>query len=297
MSIQRFRTAPPELLGGLSLANPSAGINVDQAGQGGWHQAAPLPSLAMRGGRRIPQLASTPSLAASSSSRPKLTLAPPSGSPAPRGTSAPVLPTLGRLDTSVSAPSRPTPKLTVSIPTGGAGGSAFMRANDDYPNEDGEGTSSLRTPVPEDRDATVQPRSGDRGGYGYGIGGGGDAGAPEEMKRMTEDLRMAMSRTRSFDTSTPSNGVRSRAHSNAGSMMGSRCDDLDSLRDLTISDHGDSRPGSVHEIDPSPEDEFGELIEIKKLGEGTGGAVDLVRSTKTGQIIARKVSFEIVFGS
>lgn len=272
-------------------ANKTAGINVDQAGQGGWHQPAPLPALAMRGGRRIPQLASTPSLASSSSSRPKLTLAPPSGSPAARGASAPALPTLGRLDTSVSAPSRPTPKLTLSIPTGGGGGSAFMRANDDYPNEEGEGQSVLRTPVPEDRDATVQPRSGDRGGYGYiGIPVGGDAGAPEEMMRMTEDLRNAMNRSR-CEMGTPGNGVRSRAHSNAGSTAAPRSDDLDNLRNLTINDGSDSRPESAQGVDPTPEDEFGELELIKRLGEGTGGSVDLVRSSKTGQVIARKVSY------
>lgn len=107
---------------------------------------------------------------------------------------------------------------------------------------------------------------------------------------MTEDLRNAMNRSRSFDANPRSNGVRSRAASNSGSQNDTTSDDLeDNLRDLTISDHGDSRPGSVHEADPDPEADFGKLELIKRLGEGTGGAVDLVKSSKTGQVMARKV--------
>ena len=247
----------------------------------------------MRPGRPMPSLAS----AGPSSSRPKLKLPMAGGggngdAGGVRSVTAPIVPTLGGLSTpdlSLTPPpqsARPTPSLKLAIPLGGGGGGAAFSTNED----DG---SNLRTPVPgesEDRDVTVHART-------YYLGGDEDFGDVDKMSAMTEDIRAAMSRMRFESSPAPSAGERSRSASNAGSTggtspapPGSSGDDLTRLRAVNLSgispsDGEDSRPSSVHS---GHFDATSQFTLVRRLGEGTGGAVDLVKSS-SGQIMARKV--------
>lgn len=181
----------------------------------------------------------------------------------------------------------------------------------------------------EDRDATVHARnpSHEAGYSAYGGGYGGYGGdndgqglqCAEEAGFQIEDIRQAVSRMGRRDTSPAPSAGRSRAGSAAGSFYdpprsgsrtASRSDsrsslvdmDLSTLRALSIStptrdlENGASRPTSLHEqavcdepavwIDPNVEPE---LRLIRHLGEGAGGAVDLVVEARSGQVMARKV--------
>jgi mitogen-activated protein kinase kinase len=175
--------------------------------------------------------------------------------------------------------------LKLSIPLdGGGGGAAFSNNSDDG--------SNLRTPMPgeEDRDVTVHART-------YHLQRDEDFGAADKMAKLTEEVRNAMSRMRPFDASPdPSTGGRSRSGSATGSASGASGappgsgDDLTKLRAVNlsrISDGDDSRPSSVHS-GPEHFDERTHFTVLRRLGEGTGGAVDLV-TTSTGQVMARKV--------
>lgn len=330
------RPAPPRLGIPAKLDIPEGnvpGINVEQAGEGGWHQPAlelppihhTLPALA-----RMPR-SSPLSGSGSASSRPKLSLsANPSPSASPALTaSVPLLrptPLGGRSG---------TPSLKLSIPgmggtPGGSGGSAYASGHD-YPSDpadDDSLDSALRTPTAagrEDRNPTLQARGADYDGegessYGYGrLGNGLSLGAGDQMSAMTEDIRQALSRTSSrFDggsvsspfggiASTSSSRSRSRANSTAGSIAstqnGSRrgsaagIDDLSALRGLSLCE-GDEEVGrrdstgsaSGGEEAGSPTFDPAQLVTLKRLGEGTGGAVELVQDRKSGRIMAKKVS-------
>lgn len=296
------------------LANHAAGINVDQAGLGGWQQPSPLPSLALRPGRPMPSLSAGPS------ARPKLKL--PLG--APRAATAPALPTLAGLDSAEpaasltptlsatlapppGAPGRPrmntprisTPALKLAIPAGGGGGSAFMAQDED------EGSSQLRTPVPgEDWDATVHAHSYGAGASGSRLAptGHDDFGGADQMTAMTNEVRRAMSRMTFESSPAPSIGGRSRSGSNASSFMERRessnslnpADDLRQLRALSIGtptrdlNSDGSRPNSIHDTEDLTR--LGsDLTLVRRLGEGAGGSVDLVCSARDGRVMARKV--------
>lgn len=301
----------------------SAGINVDQAGEGGWHTpsglppAPAIPALSRRPHPPTPSLSlpGTPGASGSATPRrPKLTIS--SVAPA----SAPEISTLGncdydsspapgpsqpyRLEASRLAPAIPsrlgagssrssTPSLKLAIPLGGSGGSGFSSAYDD------DGGSQLLTPVPgEDRDATVHANRHSRVAERPSSDDSGSAfGGLNDMDQMTKDLRETMDRLR-FEPSPAPSAQRSRTSSNAleARNNGSLDDDLSKLRlvDLPSSaiddepdSRGSSRPNSFHGagglFDAS------DLTLIRHLGEGAGGAVDLVQA-RDGQVLARKVS-------
>jgi len=173
-----------------------------------------------------------------------------------------------------------------------------------YPSEydDDSLHSSLLTPLAgEDRNPTLQARqyNGDgESSYGYGMSNNG-LDDQSDVSAMTAALRQAVSRSK-FDGS-PHPSSRSRANSLAGSLASSRrssstqCHDGDlaALKALTLDDGGRSLEGSdeggytsedVDPFDPS------ELIQIRRLGEGTGGSVDLVQDPRNGRVMAKKVS-------
>lgn len=292
-----------------------AGINVDQAGEGGWQMSAglpPAPAVPALNRRPMPSLSmpgtplSMPGTPGPSTlQRPKLTLA----SVAPASASAPSVATLGSLDYAHgggAAPSAPprleasrlapaipsrlgggsragTPSLKLAINLGGSGGSGFSSAYDE------DGGSQILTPVPgEDRDATVHANRPDVCGGAYG--------GLNPMDAMTEDLRATMDRLR-FESSPAPSAPRSRTTSNAldARREGSLDDDLRNLRSIALPANAiddephsreSSRPNSFH----GAEGEFdaSELTFLRKLGEGAGGAVHLVQ-TRDGEVLARKV--------
>ncbi|ODO06908.1 hypothetical protein I350_04269 [Cryptococcus amylolentus CBS 6273] len=328
--------------GGLpKLSIPSGnvpGMNVDQAGQGGWHQSSPLPSLALRAMR--------PSTAPSSTSRPKLSLPTlsstslSSGTPPPKPSRPPLL----------SAPSsaqsygqRSAPNLKLAIPGMNTAGPGFS-AGHDYPVEPADDpdslASALRTPIArdslslnmsslslssnsaEDTNPTLQARGRDYDGdgessYGYGrMGNGLEDPGGDVLSAMTEDIRQALNRSR-FDE-------RSSGRSRAGSMksVASNDDNKSTPGRSSVSMSGrnrsDSGAGSIsgrasrphssqgghippnivvaaqpvgcdEEAKKSPVFQPEDLQLIKRLGEGTGGSVDLVQDRRTGKIMAKKV--------
>lgn len=213
-----------------------------------------------------------------------------------RSVTAPVLPTLGgNGGDSLSPPlsARPTPSLKLAIPLGSGGGGAAFSDNG-YP-EDG---ALLRTPVAgepgEDRDVTVHARSTAQ----YLGGGDADFGGVDQMSAMTEDIRAAMLRMTFGPSPTPSNGTPSRSGSASGSGASpagrGSGDDLSKLQAVSLSglpssDGEDSRPSSL--LDTGPHlDSNTQITFVKRLGEGSGGAVDLVK-TGDGTVLARKVRF------
>ena len=296
-----------------------AGMNMDQAGEGGWLYPSPLPSLALKP-RATPPSSPYPG----GSSKPKLVISAvnsPLASPLPiQHSSMPVpRPALASMGSSRGG----RPSLNLCIPGGGGGGSGFSSAHD-YPAEHENGADSpnseLKTPLAgsEDRNPTLRARGADYDGESsYGYGRTSEANG-DQMSAMTEDIRQALSRSR-FDSSPhpSSSGLpRSRAGSNAGSSTsgpasrrssnaGRNPDEL-SLRGLSIS--GSGRNSSRTSLDEaarpppsasilgddeqklSPTIDPSQLVFIRRLGEGTGGSVDLVKDAKTGQIMAKKVS-------
>ncbi|WRT69540.1 uncharacterized protein IL334_006527 [Kwoniella shivajii] len=169
----------------------------------------------------------------------------------------------------------------------------------------------------------------DETSYGYGRLHNDDySGEGRRISEMTEDIRQALTRSRFDPSSTPSIGsnrsransgasrkTRSRANSSTTNPSGSRresttnnIEDLLSIRSLDItsssgensrrssldkksSDHGHSSiiVADEEQDRQSPTFDPEDLVSLKRLGEGTGGAVELVRDKKTGKIMAKKV--------
>lgn len=316
------------------LADPLAGINVDQAGQGGWQMPSnSLPSLALN--PRASKLGG-------GSAKPKLSLSgfgtpasSPSPHPAPLQTSIPPAITARRpalLNAPSAASMTPsrgsdTPSLKLAIPglgLGGLGGGAGFTGGHDYPEE--EDFSDLATPMAgdgEDRNPTIMARGNHDDGessYGYGLVNNGLGNNGDRMTAMTQDIRQALAHRSRFDPTpppfhhhnsapTPIGVVRSRPNSRSNSTAGSRrgsgaatpqMDDLASLQNLSISNgSGDmcrsdsqSSIGTKGEGIPiiNPED----LTLVKRLGEGAGGSVDMVRD-KNGRVMAKKVGLPLCY--
>ncbi|KAK1923750.1 kinase-like domain-containing protein [Papiliotrema laurentii] len=283
------------------------GIHVDSPGQGGWQYPQSLPALALKPIR-------TPALA--SSSRPKLSLSPfASPHPSPpmsHSTSAPLPATAPsmRPPPLLNAPSasqvptrRNTPSLKLAMPVASSSGSSTatgLSLGNAYPpdSDDDSLNSALKTPLAgEDRNPTLQARDfyGDgESSYGYGRSNNG-LDDQTDVSAMTAALRQAVSRSR-FDGS-PNPSSRSRANSNAGSAGSRRSsgapDDLAQLKSLSIADvpsrrSFDSSDEGYHSEDVQPFEPSG-LRYIRRLGEGTGGSVDLVQDPRTGKVMAKKV--------
>ena len=190
----------------------------------------------------------------------------------------------------------------------------------DYSAETDDGdslNSALKTPVAtadEDRNATLQARAyyGDgESAYGYGqlnngLGQGGDG---SEMSAMTVALRQAVGRSRFDSSPNPSSRSHSRANSTATSLLSRRNsntldpDDGLSLKGLNISNPGKescceykSKTSSESSEEKATEGagqtsfDPNNLVFIQRLGEGTGGSVDLVKDPASGRIMAKKVS-------
>jgi mitogen-activated protein kinase kinase len=313
---------------GLRLT--TAGIHVDQANEGGWQiPSNSLPSLALNPRPKSATGGAKPKLSLSGFSSPAPTPTPsytqsPMAVPSIPSRRPPLL----NAPSASQTPSRSlTPSLKLAIPglQSGAvsGGSGFTSAHG-YPDEDD--FSDLRTPMAgdaEDRNPTILARGGDDGESSYGYGrinnGLGDSG--DRMSAMTHDIRQALANRSRFDP-TPqqsySGSSRSRASSRTNSAANSRRssgvatpqpDDLTALQNLTISQEagqiGSAGPdsadghGSVYSRHSDDEANQGipiinpaDLTLIRRLGEGAGGSVDLVRD-KQGKIMAKKV--RIVF--
>nr|ODN91137.1 STE/STE7/MKK protein kinase [Cryptococcus depauperatus CBS 7841] len=285
------------------------GINVDQAGDGGWCQPSPLPALALR-----------PARTSASSTRPKLSLPPLGPPPAAPSRSAPNRPSLLNAPSAIGYGRRSEPPLKLAIP-GTAAGSSASFVGHDYPTEDHlEEDLSLETPTAaslhlnlsclslasEDTNPTLQARSKDYEGdgessYGYGsLNNGLNGTGRDALRAMTADIKQALRGSR-FDSGLDLGGP-SRTASRTASLRsdeGRRC----------VS--GQERPASVPRVGYQPrsvsasvkpeEDEWDaeeekrsptfdpeELVFVQRLGEGTGGSVDLVRDGR-GQVMARKV--------
>lgn len=192
---------------------------------------------------------------------------------------------------------------------GGTGGGSYGGYGSSYGGDAG------------DRDVTLLARGMDDGdgesSYGYGrIGGGlnnGNGGA--DMSSMTAEVRQALTRSR-FDANNPGHArsqTRSRASSSASSAhtAGSRSRPTSSrghggegsaglagfgelsMDRLSLHDAaGTPRSSGEHSRDEpfSPTIDPEKLVVVKRLGEGSGGAVELVKDTRTGRIMAKKVS-------
>lgn len=191
------------------------------------------------------------------------------------------------------------------MPMPAGGNSSSLSMGSQYPDGQDEDAlnSALKTPLAgEDRNPTIQARyhADDDDGesaYGYGRHNNGlqsDNGT--ELSAMTAALRQAVSRSK-FDGS-PHPASRSRANSNAGSMNSRRSsnagvDDLAQLKSLSIDDIPTRK--SFDSVDEGYRSEPGEpfdpngLVHVRRLGEGTGGAVDMVRDPRTGKVMAKKV--------
>lgn len=220
-----------------------------------------------------------------------------------------------------------TPSLKLAIPglgLGGLGGGAGFTGGHDYPEE--EDFSDLATPMAgdgEDRNPTIMARGNHDDGessYGYGLVNNGLGNNGDRMTAMTHDIRQALAHRSRFDPTPPpfnhhnsapmpAGVIRSRPSSRSNSTAGSRrgsgvatpqMDDLAALQYLSIAPNGrqsgemsrtDSQDGSATEAQGegipiiNPED----LTLVKRLGEGAGGSVDLVRD-KNGRVMAKKVS-------
>ena len=301
---------------------------MDQAGQGGWQVPSnSLPSLALKPPSRLggasakPKLSlsgfGTPASSPSPHPTPLQTAIPPPSIPARR----PAL--LNAPSASGLTPSRgsDTPSLKLAIPgtgLGGLGGGAGFTGGHDYPEE--EDFSDLRTPMAgdgEDRNPTIMARGNHDDGessYGYGLVNNGLGNNGDRMVAMTHDIRQALASRSRFDpmpplnhhnsAPTPVGPVRSRPSSRSNSTAGSRrgsgvatpqMDDLAALQNLSINNGSGemSRTDSEQSLGVkgegipiiNPED----LTLVKRLGEGAGGSVDMVRD-KNGRVMAKKVS-------
>ena len=303
----------PNLTAGLVIA---AGMMVDSNGQGGWQYPQALPSLALN---PIKSGLATPA------SRPKLSLSalPSPGKPSvimPNTVSATRPPLLNAPSANLCSSRTSTPSLKLAIP-GIAGTSNGYSVGHDYPeSEDNDDvlTSEIKTPMAltSDPTSTLQARGRDYDGegessYGYGIMGNGlgEGTDGSQMSAMTHDIRQAVSKSRYESSSSTSS--RSRANSDSGSAATvsrrssvARSEDLPKLQALNIHDSktddepcSESGGGGRSEGDgdededelPSPTFDPALLEHVRRLGEGTGGAVELVKDTRSGRIMAKKV--------
>ncbi|KAK4684014.1 mitogen-activated protein kinase kinase, partial [Tremellales sp. Uapishka_1] len=268
------------------------GMNVDQNNEGGWQiPNGSLPALALR------------PMGSSSSPRPRPKLSLSSPLPNPPSSPSPSLPRAG------------TPLLRVAIPGMGVGGSSFT-SNHDYPQastEDDLDNSSLKTPLAyarEDSNPTVQARGKDYDGessYGYGSANGG-FNEEDQMSIMREDIMKAIHSSKSkLDLSQVRSHSQSPSRSNSGpassssSRRPSAAQDISVLRmaELNLAEgrEGGSRRASAEcdcrepdgDTKDSPVFDPESLINKCRLGEGTGGAVELVEDTRTGRVMAKKV--------
>lgn len=191
---------------------------------------------------------------------------------------------------------------------GASGGGSGFTGGHDYPIEDD--FSDLRTPLAgdvEDRNPTIMARGRDDDGessYGYGRHNNGLNDTGDRMIAMTQDIRQALAHRSRFDSTPTPGSSRSRASSRSNSAVGSRRssgvatpqpDDLAALKNLTISQEA-GQIGSTGSVDYDEEEGEGipiinpeDLTLIKRLGEGAGGSVDLVRD-RQGRVMAKKVS-------
>lgn len=214
---------------------------------------------------------------------------------------------------------------------GGLGGGAGFTGGHDYPDE--EDFSDLRTPMAgdgEDRNPTIMARGKNDDGessYGYGLVNNGLGNNGDRMTAMTHDIRQALANRSRFDPTPPPlhhhnsaptpvgmGSSRSRPTSRdktsvSGSRRSSgagtpRVDDLAALANLNLS-HDADQSGSTGSPDSQQDDQVngegipiidpGDLTLVKRLGEGAGGSVDLVRD-KNGRVMAKKVYHILCFG-
>ena len=210
---------------------------------------------------------------------------------------------------------RATPALKISMPAGPSSSALSTSSSPGYPHAschmDAEAdalNSALKTPtVGEDQNLTIRAGAYEDGESAYGYGRLNNGLRPEgdsEYSAMTAALKKAVSKSR-FDGS-PNPSSRSRASSVAGShgsRRGSHTEEV--VEDLSVQHLntsfdslglGDRRRGSdgseagseaAQPFDPS------ELKWVRRLGEGTGGSVDLVREERTGRIMAKKASLSL----
>lgn len=201
--------------------------------------------------------------------------------------------------------------------SGSNSGASSVGLDNEYDDTD------LKTPLAgfgsgsEDRNPTVQARGKDyeESSYGYGLTGNGLSDNGDAASTYLNELRsvvrgspnpsssnLPLSRSRAN-----SNASRRTASSRRGSSVGH--DDLLSLSHLSITQDepfglgvGGSRRSSADAEGDKSEDEDGQkgdpdspvfdpedLVHIRRLGEGTGGAVELVQDPRTGRIMAKKV--------
>nr|XP_019009192.1 STE/STE7/MKK protein kinase [Kwoniella pini CBS 10737]OCF47973.1 STE/STE7/MKK protein kinase [Kwoniella pini CBS 10737] len=217
-----------------------------------------------------------------------------------------------------------TPILKLSIPgssatSSGGTGPGFSSGHEYTLNASSDHddilNSALKTPTPflsgEDTNPTLQARGNnyedDESSYGFGrLNNGLENGEGKRISEMTEDIRQALTKSR-FDTnnSTPN---RSRANSSSSkrslstsksrsransSTNQSRRDSSGSMIGGGKNEHGYvGQNVIVSEEDhqkESPTFDPDDLVSIRRLGEGTGGAVELVQDKRTGKIMAKKV--------
>lgn len=313
----------------------TAGVHVDQAGQGGWQQPnTSLPSLALNPRAK---------LGGGAGGKPKLSLSgfsTPAQSPSPVPSRRPPLlngPSSSQTPTSRSAD---TPSLKLAIPglgqgLGGSGGGTGFTSGHNYPDEGGLTTAiggpgddfaDLRTPMAgdgEDRNPTIMARGNYDDGdssYGYGRTNNGLGSNGDRMTAMTHDIRQALSSRSRFDTtptptpppmSATTTGSLSRSTSHTDSGAGSRrssgtatpqMDDLAALKNLSISHELGNIGSTGPPLEQQQEAVSGagipiinpdELTLIKRLGEGAGGSVDMVKDKK-GKIMAKKVGPDVL---
>ena len=308
--------ARPDHLAPINLA----GVHVDSAGEGGWQYPQSVPSLALNP-MKSSSLTSRPKLTLSAMSSPSPS---PNQLPASVPTTRPPLLNAPSANVNANAASSSrslTPSLKLAIP-GISGTSSSFSFDRDYPGNDDadELNSELKTPLAmvEDQNPTLQARGRDYDGggessFGYGRLDNGLAEGRDgsQMSMMTEDIRQALSRSR-FDSS-PNPSSRSRASSSATASIASRGasrrssnaerEEL-SLGSLSITTNPaveepfslGQRRNSIEEEEEEDEEEAAspvfdpsDLVHIRRIGEGTGGAVELVQDPRTGRIMAKKV--------
>lgn len=174
----------------------------------------------------------------------------------------------------------------------------------------------------EDRNPTIMARGNHDDGessYGYGLVNNGLGDTGNRMTAMTHDIRQALSSRSRFDPVPPAlihhnsaptpvrGGSMSRTTSRTESVPDSRrssgtatpqMDDLAALRNLSIA-HEAGQIGSLGPPDSQQDNHVegegipiinpDDLTLVKRLGEGAGGSVDMVRD-KNGRVMAKKVS-------
>lgn len=257
-----------------------------------------------------PALASlTPGLSSQGRPRPPLLSAPSAGSYGSSGSSG--------------LSGRGGPGLKLSI-TGLGGSSSNFASDHDYPAEDAE----LRTPTAgEDPNPTVMARGREWQEDGEGYYGRPATDNGSKMSAMTDQIRQALSSYGSPNPSSDnllmsSSGSRPGSSATLSSMRGGgghpgdasrrgSVATIDSAERLSLDalkisgspgglnrtdsvdregrrDSAGSEEGGVFNIfDPN------DLITLKRLGEGAGGSVELVKDQKSGRIMAKKVGQHI----